>query len=220
MKSDNSTNTQFFKTYKETETWLNKMRIRNYSIDEKSLVVDVNDNVSLTYTNISKIPVKFGKVSGWFSVRNNDELTSLIGSPDTAESIDCSSTNITDFNGLGNISVIYANNISSLKSFYGLPKTAHVLSIENSCNNINTLDHFPKTINMYLIINQDFKMIDMLPEYMDRLDSLALRGKFNNYSEIMDIKGLTEVRCIDSINVSGMLNNQIHRKLSLYSNRI
>lgn len=72
--------TSFLNDKKEISNWLNKYYIRNYVIND-DCTVDVNGRVWLKLTQLTNIPVKFGKVTGDFSVRNNS-LTSLLGCPD------------------------------------------------------------------------------------------------------------------------------------------
>ena len=56
-----------------------RYRIRNYTINPDGSI-DVNGNVDLEYNELTKIPIKFNKVSGWFRVSYN-QLTSLEGCP-------------------------------------------------------------------------------------------------------------------------------------------
>ena len=55
-----------------------KYRIKNYSINEDGSI-DVDGNVDLGDKNLSKLPIKFGKVGGFYCY--NNKLTSLDGSP-------------------------------------------------------------------------------------------------------------------------------------------
>ena len=71
--------TQFFKTREETEAWLNRMGITNYTIHD-NLVVNVNGVVNISNKNLDYIPVRFGKVTGNFNCRFNN-LESLSGCP-------------------------------------------------------------------------------------------------------------------------------------------
>ena len=71
----------FYQTKEEIENWLKKMGIENYKIND-DLTVDVNGWVDLAFKYLKKIPIKFGKISGGFSVGHN-QLTSLKGCPET-----------------------------------------------------------------------------------------------------------------------------------------
>ena len=56
-----------------------KYGIENYTINDDGSI-DVDDNVNLYDEGLTELPLKFGKVSGYFDCSNN-ELTSLEGSP-------------------------------------------------------------------------------------------------------------------------------------------
>jgi hypothetical protein len=78
----------FFKTREETVAWLEKMKIKNYEIDD-NLVVNVQGSVNLDKKGLEYLPVQFGHVGDYFSCRGN-KLLSLKGCPHTVEdSMDC-----------------------------------------------------------------------------------------------------------------------------------
>ena len=65
------------------EAWLKKYGFENYAVNEDlSVVVNVDDDVSLSYEFAGYIPVIFGVVSGDFSCVGN-KLTSLKGCPES-----------------------------------------------------------------------------------------------------------------------------------------
>jgi len=66
-------------TKKQIEDWLLSMRISNYVIND-DLSVDVNGDVYMSHTQLTKIPIRFGKVGGDFYCDNN-KLTSLKNCP-------------------------------------------------------------------------------------------------------------------------------------------
>ena len=59
--------------------WLDKMNIKNYTINKDG--VDVKGNVEISNRNLVEIPIKFNKVGGDFYCDNN-KLTSLEGAPE------------------------------------------------------------------------------------------------------------------------------------------
>ena len=72
-----------------------KYDIRNYIINPDGSI-DVNGNVDLTYRDLTKIPIKFNKVSGWFKVSFNN-LESLENSPiEVGGHFHCSNNNLKD----------------------------------------------------------------------------------------------------------------------------
>jgi len=77
-------------------------RIGNYTVRPDG-IVDVNGNVDISDMNLTKIPVKFGIVTGYFSCYNN-QLTTLQGAPEEVGewyggSFDCSNNKLTSLEG-------------------------------------------------------------------------------------------------------------------------
>ena len=70
-------------TEKEIHDICKKYYIRNYKINPDGSI-DVNGNVDLSYMGLTKIPLKFNKVNGWFDCSYN-KLTSLEGCPKEVE---------------------------------------------------------------------------------------------------------------------------------------
>jgi hypothetical protein len=66
-------------TEQEIKDICNEYDINNYSINPDGSI-DVNGTVDLNYRDLTKIPIKFNKVSGWFKVSFNN-LESLENSP-------------------------------------------------------------------------------------------------------------------------------------------
>jgi len=66
--------------YQRVKNWLDEVGIKKYTIN-KDLTVDVDGNVELDGMTFEKLPVRFGKVKGWFSVYGCKNLTSLEGCP-------------------------------------------------------------------------------------------------------------------------------------------
>jgi hypothetical protein len=75
-----SVQSPFLNDKQEIAKWLQKGVFGNYIIND-DCTVDVNGSVWLKLKQLTNIPVKFGKVTGDFSVRNNS-LSSLLGCPD------------------------------------------------------------------------------------------------------------------------------------------
>jgi len=91
--------------------------------------IDVNDFVNLYKRRLTKLPLKFNKVSGYFDCRNNF-LLALEGSP-------------VEVNGS-----FYCQN-NELSSFKGSPKT--IRGIFNCrTNNIKTFEYFPSFIKDFV----------------------------------------------------------------------
>jgi hypothetical protein len=64
---------------KEIKDICREYRITNYTINDDGSI-DVNGNVDLSYISLTKLPLKFRNVSGYFWCDHN-ELTSLEGGP-------------------------------------------------------------------------------------------------------------------------------------------
>lgn len=77
----------FFKTFDETQAWLDKMGIERYTI-HSNLTVDCASTVNLSSQKLDHIPVQFGVVRGIFNV-NFNALTSLNGAPSKCGGFHC-----------------------------------------------------------------------------------------------------------------------------------
>lgn len=190
-KLDHQSN--FLKTYKETKKWLDKMNIKNYTINNETLVVDAH-SVDLSYSKLTHIPVKFGLIQNTFDISYNPELTSLVGSPDTSYSFKCSSTGISNFDGIGDSYKINANRLKNLTSFRGLRDIMSLLSIVGSCHNILDLEFFPKELS-YLEIGDDFRLLKYMPEHITNLHVIHL------FAEPMEVYDIPSILGINGINV-------------------
>ena len=70
---------KLFEDYKVIDAKCEKYRIRNYTINEDGSI-DVNGDVYLENRRLTKLPLKFRNVTGYFDCSYN-KLTSLEGSP-------------------------------------------------------------------------------------------------------------------------------------------
>lgn len=158
----------FFTTYEETKKWLDKMGVENYTINE-DLTVDVDVNVDLRHKKLEKIPVKFGKVGGSFSCRNN-QLTSLEGCPEKiVGDFGCSYNQLTSLEGIpksvGGDFLCYENKLTSLvfapkePSSYGSNPCTKIydrlgFTTEAHIEALETLDPNPEdTIQLLKLVN-------------------------------------------------------------------
>jgi hypothetical protein len=66
--------------YQRITNWLDEVGIRKYTIN-KDLTVDVDGHVDLNGKTFEKLSVRFGKVSGYFSIYGCKNLKSLDGCP-------------------------------------------------------------------------------------------------------------------------------------------
>ena len=96
--------------------------IENYTINADG-TIDVDGNVNLTNKNLTKIPFKFGKVTGGFYCDSN-LLTSLEGCPnEVGEHFYCDNNKLKDLIGgpqeVGGDYICYTNQLDSLEGCAG-----------------------------------------------------------------------------------------------------
>ena len=99
-----------------------KYGITNYTINPDGSI-DVDNNVSISYRKLYRLPLKFNKISGWFDCSYN-KLTNLDGFPNyVGDWCDCTHNELTSLEGapkeIGGNFRCYLNNLTDLK---GCPK--------------------------------------------------------------------------------------------------
>ena len=70
---------KLFESFEDIDSICKKYRIENYTINPDGSV-DVDGDVSLSNYRFAKLPLKFGRVSGYFDCSDN-KLTTLEGAP-------------------------------------------------------------------------------------------------------------------------------------------
>ena len=111
----------FIKESKEDiDSICKKFGIRNYTINEDS-TVDVDWDVNLYDKGLTKIPLKFGKVSGYFSCGDN-QLKSLEGSPlSVGGGFNCSHNQLKSLSGAPlSVGGYFSCSFNQLKSLEGI----------------------------------------------------------------------------------------------------
>ncbi len=110
------------KTKEKIIDWLDKYKIKNYTINE-DLTVDVDGHVKLRNKELKSIDVKFNKVSGYFSCSWN-KLTSLKGCPEEVlGGFNCSNNELTSLEGCPQIvNGDLSCNGNNLINLNGIPK--------------------------------------------------------------------------------------------------
>ena len=74
----------------EIEAWCDEMGIEHYTINDKG-EIDVDGDVDLDNSDFKELPYKFGKVNGYFSIRECKNLISFKNCPNCVEGwFDCS----------------------------------------------------------------------------------------------------------------------------------
>ncbi len=99
-----------------------KYNIRNYTINDDDGTVDVDDNVNLCNKGLTQLPLKFGRVNGYFDCGRN-HLTSLEGSPQYVEEFYCSNNELKTLEeGPKIVLVYYSFHNNKLINFKGFPE--------------------------------------------------------------------------------------------------
>jgi len=190
---------EYIKVFEDIE----KYKIKNYTFNDDGSI-DVDDDVKLSFKHLSKLPVKFRNVSGFFDCKFND-LISLEGCPETVGGnfncddnllislegspkniggdFDCSSNRLTSLEGsplkvVGDFNCKY-NNLTSL---VGGPKIVGGNFI-CSVNGLISLDGSPDTISGdFNCDSNSLTSLDGSPE--------TVGGNFNcYYNELTTLEG-------------------------------
>jgi hypothetical protein len=183
------------------EDILNKLVKGTYIIQSDG-TVDVNGNVNMLDVFFTKIPVKFGKITGDFYCFNNklttlegspqsvggnficykNQLTNLEGAPQSVEgNFDCSDNQLTSLKGapqsVGGNFILYNNQLTSLE---GAPKSVGG-NFDCSSNKLTTLEGSPQSVGGgFYCSNNQLTSLEGSPQsvggdfgcYNNRLDSL------------------------------------------------
>lgn len=139
------------------KTFCKEFKIKQYTIND-DLSIDVQQNVDLK--DLYRIPIKFGKVDGWFHT-NHCRLETLENSPHTV---------------LGDFRCDY-NHLSSLEF---APKYVGG-SFACDHNQLTTLEHFPEVKRFIYLIGNDFALNDT---FFEKIHSFTLiKGVFGFTNE-------------------------------------
>ena len=135
---------RLFKSFKDIEQICKQYNITDYIINTDGSI-DVDDNVNLYNYRLTKLPLKFNKVNGWFDCSHN-KLASLEGSP-------------IEING-----GFYCNH-NQLTSFEYAPKIIRG-SFSCSDNNIKTFEYFPSFVKgeFWCTYNPIFKVWELFED--------------------------------------------------------
>jgi len=165
--------------------------IKNYTINSDG-TVDVDGNVDLTFKYLTKLPLKFGKVSGNFNCSGNN-LTTLEGCPQSVGIYFCYDHNkLISLEGcpksIGGDLFLTNNN---LKDLYGFPEffNGYVYYANNPVSEIldlfkvNKIGKVIDFLNEYGVIQQDGKLVilDRLEEVFHTLNMKVPEINLKNY---------------------------------------
>jgi hypothetical protein len=135
-----------FQSEEEVSEICKKFGIKNWSINSEGLV-DVDGDVDLISKGLTKIPLKFGNVSGYFLCRDN-QLTSLEGSPKEVGYFNCSNNQLTSLEGCPRSVVggFYCDN-NQLTSLEGCPRSVGG-NFSCSDNQLTSLEGCPRSVGL------------------------------------------------------------------------
>ena len=173
-----------FESKESVDEICKKYNIKNYTInDDKS--IDVNGNVDLNGKKLTKLPLKFNKLSGYFDCSYN-QLTSLEGSPKSVSGdFDCSNNQLASLEGspqsVGGYFYCSHNQLTSLE---GSPQS--VGYFDCSYNQLTSLEGSPKSVSGdFGCNNNQIKDFNGFPEYFEN-DLYIWDNPVSNVYELFD----------------------------------
>jgi len=207
---------KLYESFENIDSICEKYYIKNYTINSDG-TVDVDGNIYLSRKKLIKLPLKFGKVGGYFNCGVNS-LTTLEGSPQSVGgSFHCEYNDLATLEGspqsVGGKFDCYYNRLITLK---GGPKSVGdfmssnnlLTSLEfcpqsvggNFCcsnNKLITLEGCPHAIGNITFLNNELKDLYGFPEFFD--------GDFsydnNPVGEILDLFKTNRIgKVIDLLN--------------------
>jgi len=177
-KENNYYNYNFDKL--SVEEILKLLNIKNYTINPDE-TIDVDGNVNLAYKGLTIIPLKFNKVTGSFSCKNN-ELVSLEGCPNyVGGDFYCSYNQLTSLEGcpkeVGGDFWFESNKLTSLN---GYPKKIGGSDIRYRENPIEPIIDLFKSIKIYLKYQKKYNFL----RDESKIDKNLLEEALKDYNDL------------------------------------
>jgi hypothetical protein len=192
---------KLFESFNDIETICKKYQIEPWTINSDGSI-DVNGDVDLSSEALTKLPLKFGKVTGVFRCNSNklttlegcprevggvfncynNQLTTLEGAPkEVSGSFYCHYNQLTTLEGAPeNVGGYFYCNNNQLTTLEGAPEN---VGGDFYCRNnqLTTLEGGPKEVggNFYCQGNPIYQVYKLFPNYKSFIDSLDynyLRG--------------------------------------------
>lgn len=183
------------KNKNDIENWLEVNRIKSYYLIENSqygFVVNVNDNIDLSYSSLCKIEVKFNNVKGSFWLSHN-KLMSLEGCPEEIlGEFHCDNNLLTTLlNGPKRVKESYCAHSNQLVSLEGAPIEQINTLFDVSKNKLVSLIGSPHKVAGYY--NASDNKITSLEGLSVEVNDLNLRNNMINSTKgiCRYIKGIT-----------------------------
>jgi hypothetical protein len=163
-----------------------KYNIKNYTINQDGSI-DVDGNVSIEVRReLTKLPLKFGRVSGDFICRCN-QLTTLEGCPNSVGGyFDCQDNQLTTLEGcpesVGDSFLCQYNNLTSLK---GCPSNIEGNFVCHD-NELTTLEGGPRVVNRKFHCGNN-RLTNLIggPEWVN-YDYYAVNNQINSFEGFPD----------------------------------
>jgi hypothetical protein len=141
---------KLFEEYSYIDKICERYGIKNYTINPDG-TVDVDGDVYLHKRNLKELPLKFGKVGGYFNCRNN-QLTTLEGSPkEVGGNFSCHHNKLTTLEGspkvVGDSFYCHSNQLTTLE---GAPKEVGGGFYCHN-NQLTTLEGAPREVGVHFV---------------------------------------------------------------------
>lgn len=178
---------QLMNKKEEIIQWLSNNWITNYHVND-NLTVDIEGSVYLDKTNLTRIPIQFGVVTGSFDISYN-KITSLKGCPHTiGKSFNCSSNLIESLEyGPKNVGEDYDCKENKLFSLNGCPEVINGV-FRCGFNKLIDLSTGPIKATIYRCEGNDIDSLkdfkcEILEEFYHKKDFVSGSLKIKDYEQ-------------------------------------
>jgi len=175
---------KLYESFEDIDSICEKYDIDNYTINSDG-TVDVDDNVNLTSKKLTKLPLKFGNVTGYFNCGYNN-LISLEGCPQSVSgTFNCSYNKLTTLKDCPqSVSGTFNCSYNKLTSLEFCPQS--VANFDCISNMLKTLEFCPQSVGGYLDCQHNqLTTLEFFPK--------STGGYFDfGYNQIKDMYGFPE----------------------------
>jgi len=176
---------KLFENFEDIHEICREYGINNYTINSDGSI-DVDGNVYLSNMGLTKLPLKFNLVSGYFDCGNN-RLTTLEGSPKSVVHFNCSYNNLTTLEG----------SPKSVGGDFGCNDN-NILSFEGAPNHVGGGFYcgYNPIFNIWKLF-RDYSKVELLNDLDPIRDGDILMDRLNTFLSMI---GLDEVECVEGYN--------------------
>jgi hypothetical protein len=195
-----------------------KYNIKNYTINPDGSI-DVDGNVELSYRNLTKLPIKFNKITGHFNLFSNNlnnlegcpnyvggefdcrynKLTNLIESPNyVGGKFNCSFNQLTNLEGCPNhIGECFNFSSNQLTSLDGCLNVGNYFNYYYTTNPISPIVDLFNSIKIYLDYQETYNFLRSDSKIVKHLLEEAIKDYNEYYNKSIitpkEIKGYTYI---------------------------